>query len=181
MQGVEAGDRFSPSPALMHSVGMRGEVGFDTYFANAKKIYVIEDCRGSARYLMDELGSLARDLRLRVRISHDPVEPEKLDGLFLCESGIAFAVCASEACEFPYKQIAMRRFVDTASMRSVRHTLNYAERMRRAMRLGALDALEHVREVHFRVEEIYMSAMDFDAKEQFTKSFCDRLFDLQKE
>jgi len=181
MQDVRMGEAFAPTPALMHSVGMRGEVGFDTYFADAQRIFVIEDCRGTAQYLMAELGELARDLRLRVRISHDPVEPEKLDGLFLCESGIAFAVCLPETCDFPHKRIPMRRFVDTASMKTVRRSLNYAERMRRAMRLGALDALERVREAHFRVEEIYMSAMDFDAKEKFTKSFCDRLFGLQKE
>lgn len=181
MQDVEAGESYLPMPALMHSVGMRGEVGFDTYFSDAKRIYVIEDCRGVAQYLMAALGELARDLRLRIRISHDPVEPQKIDGLFLCESGIAFAVCAADVCEYPCKRISMRRFVDTAAMKSVRRELNYAERMRRAMRGGALDALERVREVHFRVEEIYMAAMDFEAKENFTKSFCERLFDLQKE
>ncbi|MBQ8311219.1 MAG: hypothetical protein IJX80_09445 [Clostridia bacterium] len=181
MQDVRAEETFLPMPALMHSVGMRGEVGFDTYFSDAKKIYVIEDCRGAARYLMEALGELARDLRLKVRISHDPVEPEKLDGLFLCGSGIAFAVCSSEACDFPHKRISMRRFVDTVSMKTLKKSLNFTERMRRAMRQGALDSLERVREVHFRIEEIYMSAMDFDAKEQFTKNFCNRLFGLQKE
>ena len=75
----------------------------------------------------------------------------------------------------------MRGLVNTAAMKSVKRELNYTERMRRAMRGGALDSLERVREIHFRLEEIYMSAMDFDAKEAFTKKFCQRLFDLQNE
>ncbi len=176
MQSVPHGKEYSPRPALIHSIGMRGEVGFDTYFAEARRLYIIEDCRGSARYLMAELCEVARELQLEVRISHDPVEPEKLDGLFLCQSGIAFAVCRPEICDYPRRKISMRRFVDTASMRPVRAELNFTERMRRAMRCGAIDALEKVSEIHFRLEDIYMSAMDFAAKERFTQAFCERHF-----
>ena len=57
--------------------------------------------------------------------------------------------------------------------------MNYAERMRRAMLDGAIESMEQVREYHFLIEEIYVSAMDFAAKESFTKSFCERLFHLQ--
>ncbi len=180
MREIGDGTEFCAVPALMHSVGMRGEVGFDTYFADAQKIYLVEDCRGSARYLMAELGELAQKKKLKVRISHDPVEPEKLDGLFLCESGIAFAVCTGKECEYPHKRIRMRRFVDISSMKKERVRLNYAERMRRAMRDGALESLERVSLYHFRLEEIYMSAMDFERKETFTKKFCRELFDLKK-
>ncbi len=179
MQNVPYGKGYSPSPALIHSIGMRGEVGFDTYFSDAKKLYLIEDYRGTAQYLMAKLGEIAVRLRLIVRISHDPVEPEKLDGLFLRESGIAFVVCKPEECEYPYKKIHMRRFADTVGMKRIRCSLNFAERMRRAMRMGALDELEKVSELHFRMEEIYMSAMNFEAKEYFTKQFCERLFCLK--
>lgn len=176
MQNLPQGRGYASRPALIHSIGMRGEVGFDTYFAEARRLYIIEDCRGAAQYLMATLGEIARELRLEVLISHDPVEPEKLDGLFLCSSGIAFAVCRPELCEYPRRKIGMRRFVDTASMKPVRTELNFTERMRRAMRCGAIDALEKVREIHFRLEDIYMSAMDFETKEAFTKTFCERHF-----
>lgn len=180
MRAIPDGKEYAPTPALLHSVGMRGEVGFDTYFADAKRIFVIEDCRGSAKYLMRALGELAQKKRLAVRISHDPVEPEVIDGLFLCESGVAFGVCRAEEKGLPQKRIRMRRFVDTAAMKRERERLNYAERMRRAMRDGAIDALERVGEVHFRLEEIYSGAMDFEQKENFTRRFCRSLFDLKR-
>jgi len=180
MRAIPDGKEYSPSPALMHSVGMRGEVGFDTYFADAKRIFVIEDCRGSAKYLMRALGEQAQQKRLAVRISHDPVEPEVIDGLFLCESGVAFGVCRGAERGLPKKRIRMRRFVDTAAMKRERERLNYAERMRRALRDGAIGALERVGEIHFRLEEIYSSAMDFEQKEKFTQGFCRALFDLKK-
>lgn len=177
MQGVPHGREYVARPALIHSIGMRGEVGFDTYFREADRLYIIEDCRGVAQYLMAELCDAARNLRLEVRISHDPVEPQKIDGLFLCATGMAFVVCRADLCDYPRRKIGMRRFVDTAAMRSVRAELNYTERMRRAMRCGAIDALEKVSELHFRLEDVYISAMDFEAKERFTRAFCARVFD----
>ncbi|MBQ8415946.1 MAG: hypothetical protein IJX13_03455 [Clostridia bacterium] len=181
LQNVPRGREYFCRPALIHSIGMRGEVGFDTYFADARKLYIVEDCRGAAQYLMAELGNMAQELRQPIRVSHDPIEPEKIDGLFFASLGLAVAVCRDEECDYSRKKINMRRFVDTAAMKGVRSELNYTERMIRAMKNGAMDALEKVREIHFRLEEIYSSAMDFEAKENFTKRFCEETFGLQKE
>ena len=177
LRDLPCGKAYSASPALIHSLGMRGEVGFDTYFFEAEEICVIGDCYGAAQYLMMELGKIANEKRLAVRISHDPVEAEKIDGLFFKESGIAFAVCPEEECDYPHRQIFMRRFVDTAMMKRVRRELLAIERISRALRAEAIEALEKVREVHFRLEDIYSAAMNFDEKETFTKSFCKTLFD----
>lgn len=170
-------EAYSADPALIHSIGMRGEVGLDTYFYEAEEIYVIADCHGAAQYLMLELGKLANEKRLSIRISHDPVEAEKIDGLFFCGSGIAFVVCPEEECDYPHHQISMRRFVDTASMKRIRRELRAIDRISRALRGEALDALEKVRKAHFRLEDIYSAAMDFEAKEAFTKDFCKKLFE----
>ena len=179
MREVPDGKAYSAQPALIHSVGMRGEIGLDTYFHEAEEIYMIADCHGAAQYLMMELGKLATEKRLAIRLSHDPVEAEKIDGIFLCESGVAFVVCPEEECDYPHHRISMRRFVDTAAMKRVRHELRASDRISRALRGEALDALEKVREVHFRLEDIYSEAMDFSAKEAFTKTFCEKL--LEKE
>ncbi|MBQ9797049.1 MAG: hypothetical protein IJW50_04940 [Clostridia bacterium] len=176
LQDVPDEAEYAPSPALIHSIGMRGEVGFDTYFCEARRLYVVEDCRGVAQYLMAALGEEIQKKRLAVRISHDPVEPHKIDGFFLCKSGIAVAVCRPDTCEFPRKKINARCLLDTWAMKNVRGEINYAIRMCRAMRGGAIDCLEKVRELHFRLEEIYSSAMDFEAKEVFTQKFCDKIF-----
>ena len=176
MRDLPNGENYSAQPALIHSVGMRGEVGFDTYFCEADEIYIVVDCHGAAQYFMMELGNLATEKRLAIRISHDPVEAEKIDGIFLCESGIAFVVCPEEECSYPHHRISMRRFVDTAGMKHIRRELRATDRIGRALRGEALDALEKVREVHFRLEDIYSAAMDFSAKETFTKAFCENLF-----
>ena len=178
MQNVPEEREFNPRIALIHSVGMRGAVGFDTYFAQAKKIFLIEDCRGAAAKMMEALYRCAAEKKLRVRVSKDPLLPDQVDALFLCGSGLVFAVCPKEECSYPFRKISMRRFVDTGRMHAVRQSVNYTERMSRAMLAGAIEELNVVREVHFGIEQIYVAAMDFEAKEAFTRTFCERLFGL---
>lgn len=179
LRDVPDGKEFTARTALIRSVGMRGAVSLDTYFAQARKIYVIEDCRGSAWLLMRDLYEIAAEKKLAVRVSKDPILPARVDGLFLLESGIAFAVCPPEACAYPCRRVSLRRFAETCRMAKIRAPLNYAERMCRAMREGAIREMERVRELHFAIERIYTEAMDFSAKEEFTKAFCDSLFPLQ--
>ncbi|MBQ9760214.1 MAG: hypothetical protein IJW16_02570 [Clostridia bacterium] len=166
-------------PALIRSIGMKGKVALDTYFATADRILLVEDCRGSAQYLMRMLWQIAERKRLQMRLSHDPILPERIDGIFLCESKIAIVVGRAEECVYPYRRVGTRRFVDTASMKHIRRSLNRTEQLCRSLVHGAEEALARVREVHFALEEVYIAAMDFSAKEEYTKRFCDRLFDLK--
>lgn len=179
MWNVARGKSFFAEPALIRSIGMGGKIGLDTYFARAKQIYLVEDCRGSAQYFMRMLYQMMERRRLHIRVSYDPILPERIDGIFLCESNLAFVVGNPEECAYPYKRIGTRRFVSTSAMKHIKAPLNHAEQMCRAMLGGAVDALERVRAAHFRMEEIYASAMDFSKKEAFTKTFCEKLFDLQ--
>lgn len=176
---IPRGKGFSSQPALIRSVGMEGVVSFDTYFAGAKRIFLVEDCRGSAQYFMRILYQQIERKRLKIRISHDPILPERIDGIYLCEHDLAFVVGKGADCSYPYKRVGTRRFVDTASMKDIKSLLNHAEQMCRAMLGGAVQALTLVRKAHFCMEEIYIASMDFVAKEAFTKSFCEGLFHLK--
>lgn len=170
------GSGFSPQTALIRAFGMRGEILLDTFFAGAKKICLIQDCRGAGVLLMQKLYEVAERKGMTVRVSKDPILPQEIDALSISDSGTVFAVVCPEECEYPHRLISTRRFVETGKMKAVRSPILYAERMRRAMLAGARDCLKEVRKVHFQIEEIYMKAMDFSAKETFTKAFCKSLF-----
>ncbi len=179
LQNLPAGKKAEAIPALIRSIGMRGEIGFDTYFSMAEKCFLIEDCHGSAFYLMEEIRRIATERKQKFRFSHDPAQPEKTDGIFFPESRTAFVVIPPE--EVPgvlCRKISMRRFMDTAGMKDVRAELNFTARMCRALRTRTVENLAEVRKLHFRVEDIYIGAMDFPAKEAFTKRFCERLFQM---
>ncbi len=176
IRDLPQGEGFNPQTALIRSVGMRGIVAFDTYAAMAEKRCVVEDCRGSAAILMETIYELAKEKQLAIRVSHDPLIPEKLDGIFLKDAKLAILVSGEGEIKGEHRRVSMRRFVETGAMHDVRGELNFAERMRRAMLEGAVEMLEEVRNIHFRVEDIYIKAMDFGAKETFTKAFCESLF-----
>ena len=176
LRGVTDGRGFSCTPALIRSVGMNGLIGLDSYCSQAKKLHVVPDCRGAAQYLMRDLYEVCREKGLRVLLSHDPILPDVIDGLFLRDSGDAFVVGKSEDCPYPHRKISVSRFVQTGIMREVRARINYTERLSVAMLGGAIDELEKVKHAHFLLEEIYSSTMDFEKKEAYTKAFCDRLF-----
>ena len=180
MREIPAGQGYAVQPALLRSVGMRGEVIFDTYFASAEQTLLLEDCYGSAQVFLETVGQLAVKKKLAIRVSHDPVYPDELDGIFLVEARRAFVVKPARL-ELPAnaRVLSLRRFTDVAGMRKIRGRLRFAERMRASMRQGALEALGEVREVHFALEQFYINAMDFAAKENFTKRFCEKLFGLQ--
>ena len=129
---------------------------------------------------MAELLRLASEKQVAIRLSHDPIIPHRIDGIFFTAQKLAFVI-GKEAPAYPHRRISVRRFVDTSGLGAVRSKVNYADRMSRALLGGAMEALDEVRQIHFALEEIYISAMDFSAKESFTKSFCQSLFGLQKE
>ena len=171
-----AGDGFAPQIALIRSFGMLGEVCLDTYFAEAKRLFLIEDCRGSGRFFTEALYRVAQNKSLPIRVSRDPLLPDRIDGLLFPTVGEAFVIAPAGSCPYSFRKLSMRRFVETDRMHGIRGMLNRAERARRAMLDGAAECLEQVRQVHFRVEELYKGAMDFAAKEAFTVAFCESLF-----
>lgn len=179
MQQVATGKSFCTQTALISSIGMRGILGFDTYLSQSKKRYLIEDCKGCGELLLTELYRVASEKRLCVRVSRDPILPEIIDGLFLMESGIAFVLHSWEEIPYPHHRISTRRFVRISKMGAVRESVRFDSRMCQAMLDGVFEQMDVIRQSHFTLEAIYSQAMDFDKKEEFTKNFCNSLFDLQ--
>lgn len=176
LQNLPEGSGAEAVPALIRSVGMQGEVGLDTYLARAEKRFLVEDSCGSAFYLTEALREIAVRKKQSFRFSQDPVEPEKIDGLFFPELRLSFVVTTpAETPEIPCRKISMRRFLD-AAVKNIRAELNFNTRMRHALRSRATETLAEVRRLHFQIESIYINAMDFPAKEAFTEAFCERLF-----
>lgn len=179
MRGVDSDGVFLAQTALMGSLGMRGRVYLDTYFEGAKELILIEDCRGIGYRFLAELFCLARETECRVRVSYDPLMPERLDAIAFLESGRTFAIAPRASCVSPSRTLSMRRFLETSRMDGIRQEATRLSRLIRAMLSSAVGAMEDVRAAHFALEEIYSAAMNFDAKETFTKIFCRELFDLQ--
>lgn len=170
---IPDGKEFKTEVGLISSVGMYGEISLGEYFRRASRLYLVNDYLMTAHLLLVELLALARSKKLSVRISYDPVDAERLDGIYFEESGLCVAV-GKVRDEREFDSIDMREFChpDYDAMRSA----EYADSARRAMLGGACDTLDEINRLHFKLEEIYVSAMDFAAKEKFTREFCKKIF-----
>ncbi len=177
---IPCGEKFESQTCVMESIGMSGRVSFDSFLYQATRLYLIDDCKKIAPYLTEALYRLAMEKRLRVRVCRNPILPELIDGILFSESGIAVAIRPQREVDLPHRRISMRRFVKSGDLHETRDATAFDERMMRAMLDGTLEQMKAVREAHFALEEIYSSSMDFNRKEEFTKSFCNRWFDLKK-
>jgi hypothetical protein len=137
------------------------------------------------RFLACVLG-FARRLEQPVQVAWHPLDPGRIEALRMPELGVAF-VCPPAAAEDAeagtaaeedgQTVIKLRRFLDPAGLRAVRSALRQSARLREELLGAACDAYAEAAEAHFRLETLYAQAMDFSAKEAFTRRFCEKLAD----
>ena len=121
---------------------------------------------------------LFRSIRAcEVRVSYDPLCPNRIDGLFYPQAGVAFAVGASDGGESCHA-VGVRRFVSSDALKERRSALRRAIGLRDSLVEGAVERFAGASRTHFDIEKIYSSAMDFEAKSNFEDEFCQKVFDL---
>ena len=159
---------------LTRAIGMRGLSSFDTYYENAKIYYEINDYFETAHFMMNEIYSSLKEKKINLRVSNNPIIKERLDALSTKESGLTFEI--NNRMDDSVRSINMRRFVDGGGVSKIRKQYRSLAHVRDHLLSLALDEFENIKKYHFILEEIYGSAMNFEAKEQFTREFCNKIF-----
>ena len=171
--GINKGEN-NEEHLLTRSIGMRGLSSFDTYFENAKIYYEINDYFESAHFMMREIYFLMKERGIDLRVSNNPIIKERLDALCETDSGLTFEI--NNRFDDEGRSINMKRFVDIDAIGKIRHEYRSLVRVRDNILSLVLDEFENIKKYHFILEEIYGSAMNFEAKEQFTREFCNKIF-----
>ena len=170
------GDGFSQIPALVDSVGMKGRVRYDTYEKCAEKLYYVVDWYSTAHVFLSAIITCAQRNDIPLKVSYDPINPERPDCVYFCNSGASFVATEPEdAASAEGVRINMKRFVDKEKIDEVKREFKYNQRFYEALLSSACDSFAEAGEAHFKLENIYVSCMDFSAKERFTASFCEML------
>lgn len=159
---------------LTRAIGMRGLSSFDTYFENARIYYEINDYFETAHFMMREIYSSMKEKKIDLCISSNPIIKERIDIICAKESGLTFEI--TNRMDESVRSINMRRFVDGSAISKIRQQYRSLARVRDNILNLALEEFENIKKYHFILEEIYGSAMNFEAKEQFTHEFCNKIF-----
>ena len=160
---------------LVRSVGMNGSVSFDTYRQNADIYYRVEDHFETGHFLMQELYGVLKRADADMYLAPDPIISTRYNAISVNGGSVVFEV-ADGAEDSGARSINMKRFIDNVELVRVRSDFRIASRIRDNLLELAEGEFDKTKKYHFTLEEIYGAAIDFDAKEQFTKEFCDKIF-----
>ena len=178
LREIPDGKRGEEKTAPTDSIGMTGRVRLDTYWRQGKSILLLTDAYGSAALFLQVLREMSAGKRLERRVSCQPLEPEWADALWLEESGTVFLSGRSEDAPVigAGRVFPMQRLLYRERLSPIREEVRQAERLRQTLLEQATEELAKTAKVHFALEELYTSAMDFSAKEEMTLALCRRCF-----
>ena len=174
LRDIPTGSGFSLRPGLRNSLGMKGSVRLDTYEKQAKELYVVDDYYESGAIFLSSLIEIAREKECALQVSYQPLMPSLPDAVLFIESGICF-VLGEEGEREADGRINMRRFVDRDRIGEIKTELRANRRLYDGLMQSAIDSLRDAGEVHFELEKIYMSCMDFESLRKFVRSFCQKI------
>lgn len=166
-------------PALIDSVGTLGEIRYDSFSPNAEKVICITDFCGTSGLVIGEFFEKLHRDGVDMKISYDPIEPETVNGLITDDCKLAVIRCdtASDMEENASREVhSIREFTTEKVERAERSIIRHLSEMRSSLITLALSELDAAGKTHFEIEAIYISAMDFRAKEEFSEKFRSKLF-----
>lgn len=155
----------------LSAIGMRGRVSFDSFREDSKLTLSVADSRGyGVSYLYFE--HLIRAVG-GCRTSPHPILAGRYTGLL--SGGVA--IVEASITDAGEEVIDIADFVDREAYLRVK---DRAEHLR-VLAGGALDeaeiAFREAGEAHMKIEEIFISAMDFEAKEAYSRELCAKITD----
>lgn len=152
----------------LSAIGMKGRVTFDTFRDEAKLSLSVTDGRHyGVSYLYFE------HLRRAVggcRTSPHPIMSGRLDGLLA--GGVAVCESSFESGE---KAIDISEFVDRSKYLRCKDRVESLRRLAEGALAEADICFREAGAAHMKIEEIFTSAMDFAAKEEYSCELCNKI------
>ena len=172
-------DKLEITPSTTDSIGMKGRVKFDTYEKSAEKLYYVIDCYNSARFYLSLLITMAKQKNISMRISYEPISCQYPDCVYFYNKKTAFVIVDKDDSErADAVKINMKRFIDHSVLSDIKKELKCNKKLYEGLLSSAVESLVDAGNSHFELEKIYSSCMDFDAKERYTVSFCEKLLNF---
>ena len=151
---------------IISALGRNGKTNFDTYERLAKKVYRIYDGESATHLLLNSVIAEAQRFDMPVCVSYDPLFVKRPNAVLIGDTAVIATDRAEDETMQPY-------FKDGFSPYAAR--ILKINEMQSTLVSEAIKEFERASKIHFGVEEIYVAAMDFGKKEEFTKEFLERL------
>lgn len=144
----------------MHAVTMRGCAHLAESDENDARVIELSGDIDECVLLMATVGEMCLSRGAEHTVCRSPIDPSEALEIRLPAGGMIFraSVTASGSCE----RMNTSRFFGGSEKAATRGARRFYAKLRESVFSSALESLELAARYHFRLEEIYGSAMDFD-------------------
>ncbi|MBQ4601314.1 MAG: hypothetical protein IJB24_00505 [Clostridia bacterium] len=154
--------RGKQSVRLIDGITMKGHHCFAPYRTEAEMIYNVKDSYGTGYIFLNYLKkSLSGN---EMTVSYDALDTEKVNMIYIPTDKILFCINSDQG-----EEINIDEFV-------IGHTEDGIETRKAELLSNAYQCLSDIEKLHFSLEEIYISAMDFPRKEKYQKKLIKEIF-----
>ena len=145
-------------------------------FGRVKRLYRISGY--ASFYLLNSLYGIAREKGAEAVVSLGAVEPNIPDSIYFPATDTLVTLHQNPPCDSfeEEKGISCARFTNADVLSGCRVRLRGLDRIITELSNEARTELSRAREMHDRIEGIYISAMDFSLLDEYTLSFIKKLF-----
>ncbi len=164
---------------LVSAVGMRGRVTLPTLADKAEELVLLKNTYGFADLFLNSLRTALKRSERAFVSAESPELPEATEAILLPENKALF--CSEDALPTevtPTKILTPTRFFYKEVLAGRRSDLRKLLSTRRELLLSARSAFGSAGESHFALEDLYISAMNFEAKENATLRLTKRILQL---
>ena len=151
---------------IISALGREGIVRHDTFERNAEKVLRIYDGEGAAHLLLERIVAESERFNIPICVSYDPLFAQRPNAVLVGK----IAVIATDRAD----DETMHSYFQSGFSAEAERILRINE-IQSTLIDEAISEFHRAAEVHFGIEEIYVEAMDFGKKEEFTREFIAKL------
>lgn len=173
---IEADEEYFERIGIMSSFGMYGESRLESYISMCDDLIIVDDSLGVGSAFLTSVFKYLRECGISSYRSYSWLFPNLLDAIYIPPLSLSFVADVSGICQTSEKckkRINMQRFIDLCDQKEIRLDQRETERVKKELLLLAETEMERMRDAHFSLEGIYVEAMDFSAKEEFSEKWCE--------
>lgn len=161
---------------LNEGISYLGKNDLSSFYNAACEHYVVADAPRISACVFEKIRDAARTRGLSFTVSYDPLDTKKINGIYFNGNDVSVTLAGGENVRAGDSVINTERFFERDAFRELRSRVRYMSKCASLMTGAAVDTMKRISELHAAVEEIYISAMDFGAKEEYTHDLIKRIF-----
>ena len=151
---------------LTSAISYMGESETGIYYSTAKTRFVLNDTSHISPIVFSALRRALCGYGHSVKLSFSPLDTGCLNGIFVNDKSISFTEYGDTGRN---AVINTDRFIDKDVYRENRVKIRFMRKSASEMVESAAQTMRAIYGIHSEIEKIYASAMDFAAKEKYTK------------